>query len=1597
MWGRWGTAVKDERWTTVTPSEFEHERRGLEAIRRKLPDEEPWRAWSNFTFTAHSGHVREVDLLVTAPAGVFLIELKDWHGSVSGGGRDWIQATPGGANRRHANPLHLANQKAKELAGLIQSSIGGRPRVWVGEAVCFTDDKLSLRLPAADMNGVFSVKELAEMLALPQGDARFAVAPEISRKVAQALRRLGIAPIRRQHEVGGYLLEAKAFDTGETWADYRGEHTQLKDLARVRIFLSERGASDAERASVEKAAAREAAVLSRFRHPGAVSIKSYLPSGHPAGPAILFDYHPQTLRLNEYLVAHGEDVGLRARLALVRQLAETVRSAHSRRVHHRALSAHSVHVVPRHRGPRGEELSAAEQWARPRLEIADWQIAAGGSGSGGASGGRRLTRMMSPTTQAARHVSEQADPYLAPELTATKADPIRLDVYGLGALTFLLVTGSAPGASQSEVLRRLEGGESLRPSAVVDGLDAYVDELVEAATAFNPAQRTDTVDDFMEMLECVELSFAPSTGAVSAAEEATAEDGAGTEGDAVPDPAQGRAAHRESEPEADPLEAVAGDVLAGRWEVERRLGTGSTARAFLVRDLAGEPRRNGARPPAVLKVALSEAKHPVLEREAEVLGRIHQDSRIIGLAEPEPLTIAGRRVLALEYVGDAREQRTENASRPQRREDTVARQLRENGRLGIDQLEKYGHYLFGAVEHLEAEGIWHRDLKPDNIAIRIRPNGTRQLVLIDFSLAGYPAKEIDAGTEGYLDPFLGILTRGTYDAHAERYALAVTLHEMAARELPQWGDGSATARQTDPADWPYPEIAADAFEPELRKGLVAFFRKALARDVKDRFPDLVPMERAWKKIFIEAQRSTASTGHGSTAGAAIEVVGAAQAAGTAGSHTGIDAEDPGADSAVVDDEEATARFRDEQAARATLSTHLSVAGLTPAALSQLYAMGLSTVGHVVNHKARRFLTAPGMGSRTREEIQRRQREWNTRLRQPVSPTSREAAKEAKEELTALERTVTEAVGGESAEEAFAQLSLDALAARLVPAAASGRAGSNETAREGIRLLLRLPDEQGRRPDGPAWARQADVAKALGVTQGRIPQIVKKARERWTEDAALGVLRDQVIEILAGRGRVASVVEIADALIGRRGTENPDRRGRRTLALALLRALVEREQYDTEQQVPILHYFHPPAPRGTDPALGLLVLDVQEDIDGPDTPTKPALQEYAVKLGAKADRLVALESMPTAATVLTELGSIAQPPGTLDWNEQRIAEIAAAASTRAALTPRLELYPRDLDLVRALRITQAGMVAIQADIEEERQPGLTVDAVHRNVLTRFPDLGTDPLAPAELPTGAALVAALRKAGFDLKLETRYDGVLRLLPNRPSAGTGAGGSQLTTYGRSRAAARSSSGTRPSSGRYDADQAVRAAATAEQRLGHDAAKDGLRVLTVPARGAHTAARLLADSPYEAEAVSLTGLFLDELHAMIDERPQPTWQTVLEADAAAPGTVGHRNLGVVASRAWHQLEPRLTARLEPDAGDGPLLLTETAVLARYDALDVLERLAERARDGRRPLWLLVAQSDPSAPPRLDGRAVPFQAALGEWIHIPEAWITARTVRATT
>jgi hypothetical protein len=795
---------------------------------------------------------------------------------------------------------------------------------------------------------------------------------------------------------------------------------------------------------------------------------------------------------------------------------------------------------------------------------------------------------------------------------------------------------------------------------------------------------------------------------------------------------------------------------------------------------------------------------------------------------------------------------------------------------------------------------------------------------------------------------------------------------MASGELPRWGDGSLTPRMTDAKETPYPTVAADAFDPAVRDGLVAFFRKALHRDTARRFPELKPMRDAWKKIFLDAQQ-TAPSSHRSQHPVPAEAGSAPAAA------------------RIADAEPLTAEEqRDRQAAEVTLETHLSAAGFTAIAESFLYGLDVTTVGGLLEYSQRSLVNRPGLGPKTRTQIQRRVREWNERLRQapvsPLSPEGRKAAKEQLDELNGLAvSTAGSAVAGVAAPGDGAQalqgmalraISLDTLATLFVPELRKNGSNANEV--EMVRLLLRLPDEHGELPAIGVWPMRKDLAGALGLSAGRIPQMVKTQRVRWKKHPAVKELRTEILELLAESGRVASAAEIADALAVRRGTMLPGREQRRTLALAVVRAVVEVEQLDLAEA----EFRHQPNRGAKDDALGagLLALEVRED-DAPDTPSAPGLLDYAHRLGRTADRLARQETLPTAATVLAELGAVTSPPGTVEWDERRMVELAAAASTNAAVTPRLEVYPRDLPLVRALRLTQAGLVRIVPGVPEPKQPGLTGAQIHERVRARFPELVTGiGEGGHDLPLGAPLTRALHEAGFDLTLATHPDtGLQRYLPARMDPAT-----DYLSTGTVRRQSTHSHGA----ALYSDDPAVRAAGRAEERLTASAGRDGYRVLTVRQALTEAAVQELAGERLSTQPMSATELFLEEMHALVVPGELPTWDTILEADAAPAASDDAEYFAGYARTAWGGVAPRIEALLAGGSGAGPVLLTDTAVFARYDALGVLDALAEQARQGGRPLWLLVPQPDAAREPRLNTTPVPYQAALGEWIELPDSWV---------
>src|SRR5699024_10545582 len=172
---------------------------------------------------------------------------------------------------------------------------------------------------------------------------------------------------------------------------------------------------------------------------------------------------------------------------------------------------------------------------------------------------------------------------------------------------------------------------------------------------------------------------------------------------------------RRSDDGDDPLNPTIGAVIADRFEVERVLGSGSTARGLRVIDHAagGEKR--------VLKVGLSPDKTSALHAEAIVirdLSRAVGDQKMsrhfVSLLDGPLHLPHDRTALLLSDCGDY----TLNDSL----------QLLESSPKFFWES---GEQLLDILVTLESTGIVHRDIKPSNVGM-LTKGWKRRLMLFDF-------------------------------------------------------------------------------------------------------------------------------------------------------------------------------------------------------------------------------------------------------------------------------------------------------------------------------------------------------------------------------------------------------------------------------------------------------------------------------------------------------------------------------------------------------------------------------------------------------------------------------------------------------------------------------------------------------------------------------------------------------------------------------------------------------------------------------------------------------------------------------------------------
>jgi hypothetical protein len=595
---------------------------------------------------------------------------------------------------------------------------------------------------------------------------------------------------------------------------------------------------------------------------------------------------------------------------------------------------------------------------------------------------------------------------------------------------------------------------------------------------------------------------------------------------------------------------------------------------------------------------------------------------------------------------------------------------------------------------------------------------------------------------------------------------------------------------------------------------------------------------------------------------------------------------------------------------ATLDTPLVAVGLSARAVNALERAHALTVGDLLAIAPIDFNRLRGVGLKTRGELVEVHRELRARLGTPErpSPVSRAVA--------ATPTTDEPDVQG-----------LDALAAQLVPR----RTTRNATEVDALRLLLGLDPAPDR---VSAWPSQTEVAAALGVTRARVGQVLAKARERWRRLPALTRLRDELAEHTERLGSVATADELERAVAADRGAteggvaEPP-------LATAVVRAGVETEVVREEPRI---------AQRRSG---GRVLLAC----DGDGQERQRAL-DFAVRLGDLADVIASEDPLPGPAEVAERLRTL-RPPPVLTLGQERLVQLAAAASGGAAVSARLELHPRGLPAARALALGRAALLGAE---------GLQPEDIRTRIAARFP-------AAEPLPDRPQLDELLRAVGSELRWDPEAQRYTTLRRAELTGATSHVSSveRLATATLTRLAPRT-------------DPAVAEAHAFEERLGAAAGDGGLLVLMVYPQDLAAAARELRRFP--VAPIDLDELLLSELHEAADAR-NVRWDLVLRADGA------HRS-----SQDWARLTALVSAAMPGAEGaigghTGTVLLEHLGLLARYEQLGLLGRLRSRTQtgDALRGCWVLVPADDQAELPTVDGAAIAVLTP-NEWTRIPRSWL---------
>jgi serine/threonine-protein kinase len=260
---------------------------------------------------------------------------------------------------------------------------------------------------------------------------------------------------------------------------------------------------------------------------------------------------------------------------------------------------------------------------------------------------------------------------------------------------------------------------------------------------------------------------------------------------------------------------VVGELFAGRYELEELAGAGGMSSVYRAHDL----RLNRRVAVKILDDRYSD--------DPDLVGRFSREARAVArLNHPHIVTIldrgeaAGRQFIVFEHV-----------------DEDLKRLVCRTGPLPPGRAVQLAIEIASALAFAHANGIVHRDVKPQNVLIR---SGSAKVS--DFGIAraddpaigdGETTTGMLLGTGDYISPEQARGERAT--ERSDVYSLGALLYELLTGHVPFPAE-SALAAAMRHASEPPPDLLAE--RPELPARLAAAVGRAMAKDPQERFESM---------------------------------------------------------------------------------------------------------------------------------------------------------------------------------------------------------------------------------------------------------------------------------------------------------------------------------------------------------------------------------------------------------------------------------------------------------------------------------------------------------------------------------------------------------------------------------------------------------------------------------------------------------------------------------------------------------------------------------------------------------------------------------------